>query len=273
MGKIKIAGLIVGLVGNGLMAYALYTLLGGAGCATSLDPSPCEAAMTPGMIALPAGIILSMVGIFMGGGFYVFSGLFIAIGLGSMAASAFTDMGEMQSFGWLFGGMFAFFGILPLLLSGVVKGKVAARQVEAQRLIQTGRKGIGTILAVNDTGLTINENPRVEIVMRVEPVDGSPPLELRKKVIVSRVALPRAGDRHPVWYDPADHEKWAFGTDMDASAPREVRELFDLVRQSAGARPESGNMVDELERLNALHSSGALTDREFAEAKERLLRR
>jgi hypothetical protein len=32
--------------------------------------------------------------------------------------------------------------------------------------------------------------------------------------------VPRAGDRYPVWYDPGDHEVWAYAT------VKQIRELF-----------------------------------------------
>ena len=68
----------------------------------------------------------------------------------------------------------------------------------------TGSKGVGTVVSVRDTGMTVNDNPRVEMVFRVEPLDGSAALDLTKKTTVSRVEIPRQGDRYPVWYDPSD---------------------------------------------------------------------
>ena len=43
-------------------------------------------------------------------------------------------------------------------------------------------------------------------------------------------------------------------------------ERLGAVRGSGG-----GGLVDDLERLAGLHASGALTDQEFAAAKQRLL--
>ena len=274
LGRIKIAGLLVGLIGNGAMGYALYTLLGGAGCATSLNASACEAAMTPGMIALPVGIILSMIGIFMGGGFLVFCGLFLAIGLGSMAASAFTNMGEMQSFGWIFGGMFAFFGLLPLFLVRGLKAGAVKKALQAKRLVESGTRGVGTVLQVNDTGMTINDDPRVEIVVRVAPVDGGATVERRKKVVVPRVAIPRVGERYPVWYDVADPGDWIMGTQMSEDAPADVRDMFARAGTEQVEKPASDSgLVEELERLDALRRSDALTPEEYARAKNALLDR
>ncbi len=136
-----------------------------------------------------------------------------------------------------------------------------------------GIKAVGTIVEVSDTGMTINDNPRVKVRMRVAPLDGSPPVERSKIVTVSRVAIPRAGERYPVWFDRADPEKWMWGTDMEAGAPAEVKEMFARARAAGGAAEGDGedSPVEELATLTALWKDGALTDREFAEAKARLL--
>lgn len=267
-GGLQARGLIVGLIGNALIAYALYTLLSRAGCAGIA----CTEVPGWAIAALPVGIILSVVGVFLGGGMISFAGTFIAVGAGSIGAAATTDMGEMQTFGWTFGGMFAFFGLLPLLLARGLRRAGERKQAQAMELIRTGAKGVGTITSVRDTGVTINDNPRVEIFMRVEPVDGSAPVERRKTVTVSRVAIPRTGERYPVWYDLNDPDKWAFGTDMEVSAPPEIKEMF--ARAQGGAAEDVGapdDAVDDLERITQLWKNGALTDLEFAEAKARLL--
>jgi hypothetical protein len=66
-------------------------------------------------------------------------------------------------------------------------------------------------MSVRDTGVTINENPRVALTMQVTPTDGSPPFEVATKATVSRVAIPRPGDSFVVRYDPEDHENFVIG--------------------------------------------------------------
>ena len=73
------------------------------------------------------------------------------------------------------------------------------KKEKVQRLFETGAKGIGTVTHVQDTGMTINDNPRVKMIFRVEPLDGTPAFDLDKTATVSRVAIPRTGDRYPVW--------------------------------------------------------------------------
>ncbi|HYI47930.1 MAG TPA: SHOCT domain-containing protein [Allosphingosinicella sp.] len=271
-GNRRTLGLVVGLGGAALTGYALFTLLSSAGCAGSGAES-CPP--LPGFpVWLVLGILLVMAGMFMGGGVLLTSALFAAIGGGALAVGALGRMPGMPTFPWLFGGLFLVFGLLPLLLGVVLRRAGAAKQAMAGELMRTGAKGIGTIVEVTDTGVTINENPRIVIRMRIEPLDGSAAVERSKTVTVSRVAVPRAGERYPAWFDRADPDKWMFGTDMDESAPAEVKEMFARARAGPGDedRTESGP-VEELSRLTELWKDGALTDSEFADAKARLLPR
>ena len=269
MGGLKPVGLVVGLLGNALVAYAIFSILSATGCTGSV--STCNGAVFQSVWALPVGIILSVVGIFIGGGFIAFTGLFLGIGLGSIAAAAFTDMGMMQSFGWMFGGGFVFFGLLPLLLMMGGRKVAERKQADAMELIRTGVKGVGTITDVRDTGITINDNPRVEIRMRIEPIDGGAAVERSKTVTVSRVSIPRVGERFPAWFDRDDPSKWAFGMDMEANAPPEIKEMFARAQGTPAAPDAPDSPVQELARLTELWKAGALTDREFGDAKARLL--
>lgn len=280
-GKKNILGLVIGLGGCALTAYALYSILSAAGCAASLDPA-CATGVFSSVWMLPVGIIAAMVGMFMGGGFLVFSGLFMAIGLGALTVGFLGQMPDMPFFPWLFGGLFFASGLIPFFLGAFMRRSNAAKQVLAGELMRTGVKGIGTITAVADTGITINNNPRVTIHMRIEPMDGSAPVDRQKSVTVSRVAIPQAGTRYPAWFDRNDPDKWMYATDMDPNAvSAEVREMF--ARAAAGGGGTGGGAaaaavddggsspVEELESLTELWKSGALTDSEFAAAKARLL--
>lgn len=278
MGRIRVTGVLIGLVGNVAIALSLYHLIQSGSCGGNYAPA-CPASVVPWIAALPVGILVSILGIFMGGGAVIFAGVFLAVGLGAMAASAFgTGKGEMASFGWWFGGMFALFGLAPLLIRLALRPIAAAKQAKAMRLIATGRQGVGTISEVLDTGITINNNPRVEIAMRIEPADGGPAIERRKTATVSRVSMPRTGERYPVWYDASDEDNWAFGIDMEENAPPEIKAAFARARPSRDANEpaveERGpSPLEELERLNALRLAGAVTEREFDAAKAQLLAR
>ena len=87
-------------------------------------------------------------------------------------------------------GMFSGFFIVP----GKYR-RIKAHGVEAE----------ATILAVSDTGVTLNKNPYVKLRLRVEPI-GLPAYETEAKAMVSRVSIPRPGDGVSVKFDPEKPE-------------------------------------------------------------------
>ena len=157
-----------------------------------------------------------------------------------------------------------------------------SKKKQAAELFETGAKGAGTVISVQDTGMTVNDNPRVKMTFRIEPLDGSPPFDAEKKATVSRVEIPRQGDRYPVWYDPADPKgTWAFATIADDTGRATMRQLFGdvaetFVGMNAPAAPapvsaQGQDVVEQLKQLADLHAQGILTDDEFAAQKAKLL--
>jgi hypothetical protein len=156
------------------------------------------------------------------------------------------------------------------------------KKEKARNLIENGSKGVGVVLTVHDTGMTINENPRVKMSFRIEPLDGSPPFEPEKTSTVSRVEVPRTGDRYPVWYDPSDPTSWAYATITDGQGREQIRQLFGAqaetitgIGSSAAAAPAAPapavDPLDRLKKLDELHSAGVLTDAEFEQKKAAIL--
>ena len=157
-------------------------------------------------------------------------------------------------------------------------GLFSNKRKQAEQLFETGAKGVGTVLQVQDTGVTMNDNPRVNMVFRVEPLDGGAPFDAQKTRVVSRVEIPRQGDRYPVWYDPSDPANtWAYATVADDQGRATMLQLFGDVANTfvgmggAPAAAPQADPVEQLERLAALHAQGALTDEEFAAQKAKLL--
>ncbi len=279
-GRQGIVGLLVGLVGAALAGYGLFSVLTSASCT---DPATAKACLAnPGVGAglsgvwmIPVGVVAAIAGMVLGGGFLVFAALFMAIGGGALAVGLLGLMPDMPTFPWLFGGLFFASGLLPLFIGFAVRRSMAGKQALATELMVSGRKGVGTIIEVRDTGVTTNDNPRVVIRMRIAPFDNGPPVERSKTVTVSRVAVPRVGERYPAWFNSSDPEKWMFATDMEETAPAEIRDMFARAR-AAGETADDGEAegpVAELARLSDLWKDGALTDSEFADAKARLLPR
>ena len=53
-------------------------------------------------------------------------------------------------------------------------GLFGGKRKRAETLFQTGARGAGTVIQVQDTGMTVNNNPRIKMTFRVEPLDGGP---------------------------------------------------------------------------------------------------
>jgi hypothetical protein len=80
-----------------------------------------------------------------------------------------------------------------------------------ERILTDGISAEAVVLNVADTGVTINDNPRVKLTLQVQP-EGDAPFQAEKKVTVSRVDIPRPGDHMWVRYDPADPSEIEFDT-------------------------------------------------------------
>ena len=78
------------------------------------------------------------------------------------------------------------------------------RQAEtAQRLLSSGREGTATVTALRDTGVSINDNPQVELDLDVA-VEGMPVYPVTHRQVISRLAIAgfQPGATVPVRVDP-----------------------------------------------------------------------
>lgn len=99
-----------------------------------------------------------------------------------------------------------------------------------KRILESGISAQATVLAVQDTGMTINDNPRVKLKMQVMP-DGGTPFEATKTMTVSRVAIPRAGDQFYVKYDPANPDT----IEMDSARAQAQNAVAQTMVEEAAA--------------------------------------
>jgi hypothetical protein len=70
-------------------------------------------------------------------------------------------------------------------------------------LMQTGMPGTAEVITITDTGALINYNPVVVMQLKVQPQYG-PPFETQVKTAVSKIAIPRVGDKINIKYNPAN---------------------------------------------------------------------
>jgi hypothetical protein len=84
-------------------------------------------------------------------------------------------------------------------------GNLGEQQQRTQMLMASGLVGQGTINAIQDTGVTINENPECEISVTVT-LPGRDPYQATLKQVVSRIAIPsfQPGATVPVRVSPQD---------------------------------------------------------------------
>lgn len=71
----------------------------------------------------------------------------------------------------------------------------------AQKLAESGADGEAEVLSIQDTGATINMNPVVMLTLKVKPAEGEE-FQTAGQMMVSRLAVPRPGDKVKVKYNP-----------------------------------------------------------------------
>lgn len=104
--------------------------------------------------------------------------------------------------------------LLPLLLAFVLSGCAAIDRLsgegEAKRIRRVGRAAEALVLEIQDTGMTVNDDPIVAFRLEVRPVSG-PAYQASTRGRVGRLDVPRIqpGAVLPVAIDPTDPQKVA----------------------------------------------------------------
>ena len=96
-----------------------------------------------------------------------------------------------------------------------------------QRLEEAGVDAQALLVSVQDTGVTVNNNPRVKLTLQVTAADGTGQFQVETKKTVSRVAIPRAGETYAIRYDPDDHDNFELVGAVDTGAPGGGQETLD----------------------------------------------
>jgi hypothetical protein len=123
---------------------------------------------------------------------------------------------------------------------------------------------VAVITNIQDTGTTVNDNPRVKLALNVRP-EGAEAFDVTKKVTVSRVNLPRVGDPVRVRYYASDPE----GLKVQR---RTAEDLAAAAAPAVAVAPAaSPDPLDQIKKLNDLRQAGALSDAEFGAQKAKIL--
>jgi hypothetical protein len=274
LGALLLAGACIVLIDNGI-----YHLVRTGSCGSSsryVSSRPCPPGTAGHILGLIGGVFgaLAAIGIYaargkrggggrgtLGLGLILWVLVFVTIPASMLVASygpANNHSSGARTTSFILAAVFIPMGLAPLLF--VARGR--KKQELMLELATQGRRCSGVVESVEDTNVTINDNPRVRITVRAEP-PGEPPFRVVKTATVSRVRIPRPGDRCVVFYDPANREERNGVT-------------FDQVpgfEQPAAAAPDDGDedALEKIEKLAELRDRGILTAEEFEAQKKRLL--
>ena len=287
-----ICGVAVVLFDNGL-----YHLVRTGSCGsdrTYIAVRPCPPGTGAHILSLIGGIFLGLIGIAVyatrgsggrpggmsasagatiGLGAIMWSLLFVTIAL-SVGVAAFgpaaNDSDGSKTVAIILAIIFIPMGLAPLPLA-FTSGRKSTRLVQ---LAEKGKRCSGVVLHVEDTGMTINDNPHVKITVRAEP-PGEPPFTVVKKATVPRVKVPRVGDRVVVFYDPANRtESNGLTFDRVPGFTHPGEKPPDPIFKPPTPSPKSDeeDPLEKIEKLGQLRDRGLITASEFDEQKARLLK-
>jgi hypothetical protein len=263
----RLFGSLVGIISGWAVGTAIYHMLLTGSCST--PPGPGEVACPPEMfqyaLYMIGGIFGGVIGSIAGGSWLAFGALFGGIGLGGVLAGLEPVENGGQKWFIFFGACF----LLTPALMLISLPFVGLRKMRLHHLLQNGLQGTGTLLDIQDTGVTINNNPRVRMRFRIESSQGMfAPYEATKTTTVNRLNLPRVGERYPVWVDPDDHQKFAFATGRQGEPVQgtSLRKIVEAAKQGAqpAVLPPPVDVVAQLNTLNELRISGKISADEFA---------
>ncbi|WP_188111319.1 SHOCT domain-containing protein [Nocardioides antri] len=171
--------------------------------------------------------------------------------------------GSVPEIGWML-----WTGLGVTVLDVVLAVAIAAGRTRAQRrthrLRRTGRRALAQVLSVEQTGVRINDQPLLELRLRIEGGDVTP-FEAESRSVISDVRLPLlyAGPL-PVLVDPETLE-WEF--DWDSARPAS----FTAVGVPSAVPADQRPIADRLAELDSLFQRDLLSREEYDAARARIL--
>jgi hypothetical protein len=101
---------------------------------------------------------------------------------------ALTDDGySRKSFFFLMGTSFL---VIPVAIISCIVVWMMVKRKRAEELIATGKQGTAVVLSLSDTGVTVNDNPRVKLELEMN-IPGYPPYKAKKTVTLPLIYLPQ----------------------------------------------------------------------------------
>jgi hypothetical protein len=203
-----LAGLVIGLAGVVAVTVALTQLLKAGTCASGgpyVIARQCSSAATSSGLMLPAGIVASVVGIFLGPGQLVYGALFLVSGA-TVVVELLTDSGLSSGAklgGYIIAAIFIPMGAVPLL-KGVARWTSTRKQ---RRLTSRGKVADGVVSRVEELQRFGPNEATVRITYAVQPVDtASFEVSQTTNALLSR--LPPVSRPVRIRYDAGNHDKF-----------------------------------------------------------------
>jgi fluoride ion exporter CrcB/FEX len=95
-------------------------------------------------------------------------------------------------------------GFVEKMNTAMDQGQAAIDNInQVNWVARNGLDASAAVLSVMDTGATINMNPVVELKLHIIPASGAA-FEATARTMVSRIAVPRKGDKINIKYNPAN---------------------------------------------------------------------
>ena len=278
LGGLFVAGASIVLVDNGLFHLVRTGNCGSS--STYVTYRPCPPGTGAHILSLIGGIFGALIGIGLyaargkhggtrssiGLGLIMWCLLFVTIA-GSIAYAAYgpgnNDSAGAKTTAVILGVIFVPMGLapLPLMFGG------RRKRAELLQLAKQGKNVPGVVTSVDDTGVTVNDNPNVKLTVRAEPPGGAP-FTVVKTMTVSRVKIPRVGDRCSVYYDPANPQ----GSSAITFPPVPgFATPYARPAQPAAAAAAEEDPLERIAALGKLRDRGLVTPEEFEAQKKRLL--
>jgi hypothetical protein len=115
---------------------------------------------------------------------------------------ALTDDG--YNLKWFFFLMGTGFLVIPLAISFSILIWMMVKRKRINELVATGKQGTAVVLSLSDTGVTINDDPRVQLLLEIH-IPNHQPYQAQKTVTLPLIYLPQVqtGSTINILADPA----------------------------------------------------------------------
>jgi len=119
--------------------------------------------------------------------FFLVSGFMFYSGF-TTDEKALTDDG--YNLKWFFFLMGTAFLVIPLAVSFGILSWIMVKRKRIAELVATGKQGTAVVLEISDTGVTINDDPRIKLLLEIH-IPNYQPYQARKTVTLPLIYLPQ----------------------------------------------------------------------------------